>query len=189
VDFGFASGRKGVILKLDIGCGNSKREGFVGLDVLKLPGVDIVHDLNVFPYPVASGTIEEVWMDQVLEHLAEPLKAMEEIHRICRPAAKVTVGVPYFRSRYAVIDPTHRNFFGVDWFAYFDPNHPFCKRYAYTSARFSVNRLIFDREFVRRRWWRQLLINFAERNPARYEEKLSHLLPLHSMTFELTAVK
>lgn len=182
-------GTGGMALRFDIGCGNSKREGFIGVDVLKLPGVDIVHDLNVFPYPIDSGVAEEVWMDQVLEHLFHPMRAMEEIHRIMRPGGRVTVGVPYFRSRYAVIDPTHRNFFGVDWFSYFDPSHPFCSRYSYTSARFSVDSLVFDREFLQRRWWRRLLIGFAERNPVRYEEKLSHLLPMHSMTFELTALK
>lgn len=38
-------------MKIDIGCGNSKRSGYIGLDCLKLPDVDIVHDLNTFPYP------------------------------------------------------------------------------------------------------------------------------------------
>ena len=34
-------------LKLDLGCGLSKKEGFLGVDRRKFDGVDIVHDLLV----------------------------------------------------------------------------------------------------------------------------------------------
>lgn len=94
-------------MKLDIGCGTSKKDGYLGVDKLSLPGVDIQHDLNIFPYPFESGSVDEVWMDQVLEHLDEPVKVIEEIYRICKNEALVTIGVPYFRSFYSVIDPTH----------------------------------------------------------------------------------
>ena len=50
--------------KLDLGCGRSKKAGFIGLDCLVLPGVDIVHDLTKFPYPFEDGLIDEIWMDQ-----------------------------------------------------------------------------------------------------------------------------
>jgi SAM-dependent methyltransferase len=177
--------------KLDLGCGRAKREGFVGVDSLDLPGVDVCHDLNCFPYPFDDDQIDEVWMDQVLEHLSEPVKVMEEIHRICRNSAKVTVGVPYFRSHYAVIDPTHRNFFSAQWFAYFDPQHCFCDRYQYSGARFSVDRVVFDREFKDGRMGalHRLLVKIAEARTEFYEARLSHLLPLNSLTFYLTVLK
>ncbi len=65
--------------KVDFGCGTSKRKGFIGVDVLPLPGVDIVHDLNKFPYPFKDDEIDFAWMDQVLEHVEDPLS--EEILR------------------------------------------------------------------------------------------------------------
>lgn len=177
--------------KLDLGCGNSKRNGFIGLDSLPLPAVDVVHDMNVFPYPFADNEIDEIWMDQVLEHLKEPMKVMEEIHRICRNGAKVTIGVPYFRSFYAVIDPTHRNLFGVSWFSYFNPDHEFFKKYCYTSAQFAVERIEFDREFTKCRLGRlhNFMIRFAEKRPEYYEARFSHLYPLNSLTFYLSVVK
>lgn len=178
-------------MKLDIGCGGSKREGFIGVDILKLDGVDIVHNLTSFPYPFEDNSVDEIWMDQVLEHLQNPMRVIEELHRICKHDAKITIGVPYFRSFYAVIDPTHVNFFGIWWFNYFDPTHAFCKKYQYSSARFMIKKIEFDREFkgMKMRFWKKWLINYAEKKPASYEARLSHLFPLNSLTFHLTAVK
>jgi hypothetical protein len=38
-------------MKLDLGCGTKKREGFVGVDSMTLPGVDVVVDLRITPWP------------------------------------------------------------------------------------------------------------------------------------------
>lgn len=178
-------------MKIDLGCGRSKRAGYIGVDILTLPNVDIVHDLNAFPYPFDDATVEEIWLDQVLEHLNDPMRAVEEIWRICKNNAKVFVGVPYFRSFYAVMDPTHRSFFSVQWFDYFDPEKDLSTKYAYSHARFSINRIEFDREYKQDKLslLRRMLIRFAERRPITYESRFSHLLPLNSLTFHLNAIK
>lgn len=178
-------------MKLDLGCGSTKRTDFIGVDCLRLEGVDIVHDLNEFPYPFAADSIDEIWMDQVLEHLEKPVRVMEEIYRICRPGARITISVPYFRSFYSVIDPTHRNFFGVYWFCYFDPGHPFQSRYNYSKAKFRVLHREFDRTMKTGGTgvFHRLLIRFAEKRPETYEARLSHFFPLSSLTYHLEAVK
>lgn len=178
--------------RLNLGCGKELREGFTGVDRLHLPGVDVVHDLNRFPYPFQDNEIDEVWMDNVLEHLDQPVKVAEEIYRISKHGAKVTASVPFFRSTYAFIDPTHKNFFTAQWFSYFDPRHEFFQKYCYSSAKFRVERVEFDRE---RREAGQLglirraVIWLAEKKPRFYEHKISHLYPLDSLTFYLTVVK
>ncbi|HEY8896733.1 MAG TPA: methyltransferase domain-containing protein [Niastella sp.] len=179
------------ILKLDLGCGGSKREGYLGVDSLSLPGVDVVHNLTQYPYPFEDGTVHEVWMDNVLEHLQNPLRVMEEIYRICAPGAAVYIAVPYFRSFYAAIDPTHVNFFGVWWFNYFDPGHKFHHKYQYSQAKFKVEHIEFDREFKKDKigFFHKRLIRFAEKRPESYEAKLSHLFPLNSLTFSLRVIK
>jgi SAM-dependent methyltransferase len=178
-------------MKIDFGCGQQKKNGYVGVDTLSLPGVDVVHDLNIIPYPFEDSVACDIWLDNVLEHLNNPLKVMEEIYRISRNDAKVIVGVPYFRSFYSIIDPTHKNFFGVYWFSYFDPSHPFHSRYKYTEAQFKLDRLEFDREFKSgtMKIGHKLLVKFAEKYPYSYEARLSHLLPLNSLTFYLSVVK
>lgn len=176
-------------MKLDLGCGSSKKNGYVGVDKLSLPGVDICHDLNLFPYPFEDGSIDEVWMDQVLEHVNDPVKVVEELYRICRNGALITIGVPYFRSFYAVIDPTHKNFFSTYWFAYFDPTHPFSHRYQYSPAKFLVKKIEFDREFVKKGLVHKIVAQFANKYPSFYEAKISHFYPLGSLTFYLGVVK
>lgn len=180
-------------MKIDIGCGGSKREGFTGVDILKLPGVDVVHNLDEFPYPFADNSVDEIWMDQVLEHLKEPMKTVEELHRIGKVGAKIHIGVPYFRSMYAAIDPTHRNFFSVCWFNYFDPTHPYHSKYQYSKAKFFIKQIEFDREWKaagnRTGMLHNFLIRYAEKNPLKYEMKWSHLLPLNSLTFHLEVTK
>jgi len=49
--------RQGRLIEVDgevtynIGCGKRKYENVIGIDVLKKENVDIVHDLNIFPWP------------------------------------------------------------------------------------------------------------------------------------------
>jgi len=177
--------------RLDLGCGKSKKDGFLGVDSLALPGVDFIHDLKIYPYPFEDNSIDEIWMDNVLEHIPNPLRVMEEIYRMCKNGAKVNIGVPYFRSFYATIDPTHVNFFGVYWFNYFDPNNIFSQKYQYSSAKFIIEKKEFDREWNRNNisFFHRKLINYAEKHPEIYESKWSHIFPLNSLTFYLKVVK
>jgi len=176
-------------MKLDIGCGASKREGFVGIDILPIAGVDIVHNLEEFPYPIESDSVDEIWMDQVLEHLNNPMKVVEELYRISKNGAKITIGVPYYRSFYAAIDPTHVNFFSTHWFNYFDPSNELCKRYRYSNARFKVESIEFDREWNKKSLLQKAVIAIANKKILLYESKLSSLYPLNSLTFYLTVLK
>lgn len=180
-----------MLKKVDFGCGSSKKCGFIGVDILAMPGVDIVHNLSEFPYPFRDDEIDEVWMDNVLEHIPSPIKVVEELHRICKSGAKIHIGVPYFRSAYSVIDPTHVNFFGVFWFNYFDPTHRFQSKYKYSNAKFNIDNIQFDRESKGKgiNIFRKCLVRYAEKNLETYEMRLSHLLPLDSLTFHLTVLK
>jgi predicted SAM-dependent methyltransferase len=170
---------------LDLGCGSKKRAGAIGIDVNPRTDADVIHDLNVFPYPFADDSFDEVYADNVVEHLDDVMAVMEELHRISRPDALVKVVVPYFRSRWAFIDPTHRHFFGVESFAYFDPDHIHHRLYNYSEATFKVERVVFNETIPGRRALRAV----GNRWPLRYESRLSHLAPLDDLTFYLRVVK
>lgn len=83
---------------LDLGCGKKKRAGSIGVDYSDRHNADIIHDLNIFPYPFESNSIDQIYLDNVLEHLEQPMRVMEEIYRITKAGGKVKVIVPYFRS-------------------------------------------------------------------------------------------
>ena len=108
---------------LDIGCGNHKIKGSTGIDSVKIKGVDIVHDLDKFPYPFKENSFDIIFANQVLEHLESPLdKILSELCRICKPGGKIKVIVPHALSVGAFSDPTHKKFFTYFTFDYFGSN-------------------------------------------------------------------
>lgn len=169
---------------LDLGCGNKKREGAVGVDRNDRTAADVIHDLNSFPYPFEDSSFDEIYLDNTLEHLDDVIRVMEEVYRICKLGGLVKVIVPYFRSPWAFIDPTHRHFFTVDSFAYFDPDHIICVRYDYSLARFKPEKIVFN-ETLATRWTKGIVLMVANHWPRRYEYYFSHYYPLDDISFYL----
>lgn len=56
-------------INLDVGCGANKNSGFVGLDILDLPEVDIVWDFNRTPWPLPDECVLKAVASHVLEHI------------------------------------------------------------------------------------------------------------------------
>lgn len=128
--------------KLHLGCGNQIKKGWINHDIVALPNVDVVHNLKEFPWPFDDGQFEEVYMKDVLEHLPDTIKTMEELYRITAKGAKVYITVPYWNSYTAVGDPTHIKFFNEFSFDFFDPNNWQCKeRHYYSTARFYIKKI------------------------------------------------
>ena len=92
---------------LDVGCGRDKVAGAVGIDFAVAADSDIAHDLNVYPWPVEAGSYEVVIMRNFIEHVADVVKLMEEVHRVLRPGGHVLITTPHFSSVYSYQDPTH----------------------------------------------------------------------------------
>jgi SAM-dependent methyltransferase len=178
--------------KLDLGCGIRKREGAVGVDVIANDNVDVIHDLNIYPYPFEDSSFDDILMDNSIEHLDDVVRTMEEVWRICAKWATVTIKVPYFRSHYA-IDPTHKQYFVGHSFNYFDPDEEFHKYYRYSEiASFSIQKVVYDQEFKYRgiyRLWLTIPRWIANRHSLRYERYLGPLFPMNSIAFYLTVNK
>ena len=54
-------------MKLNIGAGKEILEGYIQHDIADLPGIDIVHDLNIYPWPWKSNSIDEILILDVLD--------------------------------------------------------------------------------------------------------------------------
>lgn len=98
---------------LNVGCGNRIVEGAVNHDRVKhRPEVDVVHDLNVLPWPFADNSFDQIVALAVLEHLDIDLVAsLNECHRILRPGGQLVIKLPLQNGSNAYDDPTHRWFF------------------------------------------------------------------------------
>ncbi len=115
---------EGLPLGLNIGCGNLRMAGFLGVDMRPGPAVDRVMDLTKHPWDLPSGHFREVRAWHVLEHLPgyELDEAMHEIHRVLAQGGVLYAKVPYKEK--GPYNPFHfhvfnRDTFGV-WIAHTD---------------------------------------------------------------------
>ncbi len=170
--------------KLNIGCGKDIKKGYVNLDSVKLPGVDVVHNLDKYPWPFKDNTFEEFNCDNVLEHLDSIVKPMEEIWRISKNKGKVIINVPIFPSIWAMVDPTHKQFFTYMTFNYFRPEDSL--NY-YSKARFNIvkRKIIFHKWLFPLTWF----FNLSEQMQKFYTIFLSFTIPASSLYFELETIK
>jgi SAM-dependent methyltransferase len=131
-------------VKLNLGAGNDVRDGFVNHDISKLPNIDVVFNLNSYPWPWDDNSFEEIVAHDLLEHLDDFMRAMEEIHRILSLSGIIKLSVPYWNSCARYIDPTHKIGLHEDTFKFFDPSSHYCQeRFYYTKARFSIEKEVF----------------------------------------------
>lgn len=107
------------VIKLNLGAGESRKEGYLHVDWSLLAGPDIVHDLNVFPYPFDDSSIDEIFASHILEHLDRPFEVMREFHRVLRPGGELIVKVPHFSRGFTHAEHAHG--FDVTFPLYFNP--------------------------------------------------------------------
>lgn len=93
--------------KLDVACGQNKQEGFTGIDIVEIDGVNIVHDLTVYPWPIESDSITDIFCSHYIEHVQDLLKFYDELYRILKVGGKAVFVAPYGNSDRAWQDPTH----------------------------------------------------------------------------------
>jgi SAM-dependent methyltransferase len=110
--------------ELMIGCGNQRKrrvtieglgdfENLVTLDIDPSTGADLIHDLNILPWPFADNEFDEIHAYEVLEHLGKQgdfasfFAHFSEIWRILKPDGMLFASVPMWDSPWAWGDPGH----------------------------------------------------------------------------------
>ena len=180
-----AADKPGVELRriLHLGSGLKPIPGAVNVDLCASTRPDVVHDLNVRPWPFEQNAFDEVAAYDVIEHLDDVVATMEEIHRVSADGAVVKVTVPHFSSSNAFTDITHRHYFSAFSFHYFTGENEFP---FYTAARFRrrVSNVIFTASPVNR-----IVRKVANTWPAAYERRWAWIFPAWFLYFELQVVK
>ena len=95
---------------LDLGCGDRKTPGYIGVDIAATASTDYTIDLTKEPWPIDAGVVDGIACNHFLEHLAgaQRIVFMNECYRILKPRAQLKIVVPYWSSMRAVQDPTHQ---------------------------------------------------------------------------------
>ncbi len=83
-------------MKLNLGCGDKKRDGYVNVDVCGNP--DQRYDLSIFPWPWPDGSADEVYSEHFLEHVQDYERTVLEIHRVLKAGGLLWFRVPHHRA-------------------------------------------------------------------------------------------
>lgn len=132
--------------KLNLGCGLKRLDGFVNVDKFSLPSVDMVADLEE-SWPWQDGSVSEIYSDNLLEHIRDLECFMSQAYRVLIPGGLFHGLVPYAKTDWAFIDPTHIRFFTEQTIGYWcaDSKRP------WVSGRFILveSKLVRTAETVR----------------------------------------
>jgi hypothetical protein len=107
-------------LRVNLGCGNNRVAGFIGVDIGDGAAVVVRMDELSYLRSLPDASVQEVYSRHFLEHVEPPAlrPLLLEIDRVLQPGGKARFIVPHFSNPYFYSDPTHRTFFGVHTFSY-----------------------------------------------------------------------
>jgi SAM-dependent methyltransferase len=182
-------------LLLELGSGGSKRDPrAVGVDLLDLPGVDVVGDVYDVLASLPDGSVDQITSEHFLEHIPDLERLLRESARVLRPGGRFLAQTPHFSSPYFYSDPTHRVHFGLYTLGYYVADTPMRRkvpqyaaplpfvhgrpRYAFKSPRPFYARFVLKRvlgSFFNATGWLQEF----------YEENLCWLFPCYEIHYEL----
>lgn len=176
--------------KLNIGCGEDIKKGYINLDFMNQKGVDVVHDLSEFPWPFKDNEFDEALASHILEHVENFEATLLELKRICKNNAKIKIRVPHFSCGVTYRDPLHRTFFSYFSFDYYQNNkkkNTYLKKNELNFLKIKERKLNFTREaFPKLNYLFNPLINI---NPAIYERFFCWMFPCSEILFELRVIK
>ena len=151
----------------------NKKQGYLGIDKVKLQGVDIICDIEQ-GLPFKDDTVDGIRIIQVLEHVRDLIFVLEEFWRACKDGAEIKILVPYWNRVGAFRDPTHVRFFTYRTFDHFTENLRFPNYYSKARFEIAYRKIRFAKSKKQGIWlllyiWETLKDKFANRFPDIYE--------------------
>jgi ubiquinone/menaquinone biosynthesis C-methylase UbiE len=184
---------------VDLGCGPNKKAGMIGIDVLPLPGVDIIANLEEGFPAIPDNSIDEFHTTHFLEHVNNFELLMAEMHRTLKPGGLAKITVPHFSNPYYYSDYTHKRFFGLYSFDYFSSKPTGYKRtipvyndkFSYTVISRKLvfkSPTFFVRNLIKKHFWTRLF-NSGKLFQSFYEDACTGIIPCYEVVFLLSPDK
>lgn len=105
--------------KLNLGCGKDIKQGFINLDAIKGKGVDVVCDLNKGKLPFKNNTFERIDCINILEHVENRMKLIDEMWRVSKKDGLIFIKVPYCWCNGAIEHIEHKSLYDLGSFNYY----------------------------------------------------------------------
>lgn len=121
------------LVKIDVGCGSRKPEGYIGIDKTKYDEVDIVLDCRFNRLPFDDDSVDEIRTSHFLEHLTfeEVIFIMNEFYRVLKQGHLLEIIVPHGLSFAGMADLSHKTYWTEDTFGYFIPENTYFYEWEY----------------------------------------------------------
>jgi len=127
-------------MKLNLGSGDRKLEGYVNVDLFGTP--DLRVDLFKFPWPWADESIDEIACHHFLEHVPRFRETWLEINRVLRTGGKLWVRVPNWRCTQAPWPEQHLHQFSIYTFKY----------HLVSGVQYDMGKQLFETTLLRHRY-------------------------------------
>lgn len=170
-------------LKLNLGCGDDIKKDFVNIDMKKLPGVDLVWNLDKLPLPFKDSSVDYILCSHSLEHLNNPVGFMIDLHRICKSGATIDISVPHYSSCASYAELDHKRP-GLSY-------HTFGTRgfNQILDGMFKVTKRELNFTRMNQTWTNNIFNPIINLSPAIYERFFSFILPCSEVKFILKVIK
>ena len=85
-------------MRLNLGCGPTRIEGYTSIDISEQMKPDIVAD--VADLPMEDNSVDVIFASHILEHFRHDVPVLAEWHRVLKPGGEIHVMVPDFLQLY-----------------------------------------------------------------------------------------
>ena len=178
------------MLKLNIGCGYRKKEGYINIDINTECKPDVLLNIAKEKLPYKDNSVDYIYCDNVLEHLFENEVefVMKEIHRVIKEEGDVCLIMPYKTSSGAFYW-RHKIFFGYHALRDFDvckgpgiqirhlPQFKFERKLRFPGVLFGIEKIL------------DMFFNLPKINYFYDNSGLCFLIPAQRIIFKLKKVK
>ena len=163
-----------------LGSGRKNSPTPVNVDIEVFHGPRHRARLESTSWPLPDNWFDECHAYDVIEHLDNIVKTMEEIHRVSRNGAIVRITVPHFSCANAFTDPTHRHYFSVFSLNYFTGRaRVFFLFYSDRHFKRRANQILFAHTLLNK-----IVHRVANRFPMEYERCWAWIFPAWFLYFE-----
>jgi len=166
-------------MKINLGCGEDIRKGYVNIDKMKIKGVDLQCEIGKETIPLEDNSCNEILASHIFEHIFDLEKLLKELYRISKPGCIIKVRVPYFSHESAFSHYQHVRRFTWTTFDLFNPEHP---QHFHSDLKFKVRKKELRGSFLKNKTPFNLI-------PRLYQEYLCWIFPTREIYYELEVIK